>query len=478
MNAFGKDRFYPLGIILIVLSISTYLFSSHIYYRQKSNLIAEHQARIQIEIDLIGAILNDLLCKNRPADINNVLKLWSDSHRHIILLDAVLDTGEVLFSHHALGTKMGRGSYVATKHIYCAGHTLNIALAHDSIELAATLRELRRNLELLTLYLVAFVGLTLWFVLFRWLIRPMRIEIHRQTQILRDVVAYTEGFFNAINAHIAILDSNGDIISTNRAWQTFAQANGYKDDPAMIGQPYSVMASSLYQAPECCESWSLSVKEIAMGLRPNYTCEHGCNNQGRCRWFIMRVLPVPASNPPLMIVTHEDVTYIKESMLALDRLSTTDKLTQLHNRTKLDEVLEEAGKQAKRYGTPPLSIILTDIDYFKRVNDTYGHQAGDRALVQFAKIVRENIRDSDIVGRWGGEEFLIICFHTDVEGAKCLAEKLRSAIESTKIEKVGTITASFGVAEFMPNDDVDNLLGRADDALYAAKAQGRNRVVT
>ncbi|MDH5784867.1 MAG: GGDEF domain-containing protein [Chromatiales bacterium] len=159
----------------------------------------------------------------------------------------------------------------------------------------------------------------------------------------------------------------------------------------------------------------------------------------------------------------------------IEMLSNTDKLTQLYNRTMLDSILEGAVSNAIRYNQA-FSIILMDLDKFKLVNDTYGHIVGDSVLQKMAEILRQHVRSSDSVGRWGGEEFLVILPNTTKDGAVKLAEKLRKIFAEYKFEKVGQKTVSFGVASYRPGDDADSFLTRADKCLYHAKAAGRNCV--
>lgn len=159
----------------------------------------------------------------------------------------------------------------------------------------------------------------------------------------------------------------------------------------------------------------------------------------------------------------------------LERLSTTDRLTGLFNRLKLDEALESEIARAPRSGQS-FSVILIDIDHFKQVNDQHGHQTGDQVLVDVAELLRKGTRATDYVGRWGGEEFLIVCPHTDVAGACRLAENLRQALQDHRFPIVECKTASFGVASYLENDSVSEIVSRADAALYAAKEAGRNRV--
>ncbi len=159
----------------------------------------------------------------------------------------------------------------------------------------------------------------------------------------------------------------------------------------------------------------------------------------------------------------------------LERLSTTDHLTQAYNRLKTDELMRGEFDRARRYQRY-LSIIMIDIDHFKEVNDRHGHQTGDSVLKEVVQILKENIRKSDFLGRWGGEEFLIVCPETDLPKARFIAEKLRRKIEDFNFSIVKHKTASFGVASFKPDDDEESIIRRADESLYFAKNNGRNRV--
>jgi diguanylate cyclase (GGDEF)-like protein len=155
--------------------------------------------------------------------------------------------------------------------------------------------------------------------------------------------------------------------------------------------------------------------------------------------------------------------------------ATTDPLTGLYNRLKFDEALASELSRARRYGTP-LTLILYDVDHFKRINDTHGHQVGDNALVQLSQIVSTQIRNTDLLARWGGEEFVILSPGSDGEMARQAADKLAAAIERTLFDEVGTITCSFGITQHAHGDSADMLIARADLALYRAKTGGRNRV--
>ncbi len=159
------------------------------------------------------------------------------------------------------------------------------------------------------------------------------------------------------------------------------------------------------------------------------------------------------------------------------RMATTDSLTGLCNRIRLDEKLLECHEYYMRTQRT-FSVMIMDLDHFKRINDTYGHLIGDKTLVNLSQIVQNNIRSIDIAGRWGGEEFMIICPETNLDGAKQLAEKIKSIIEEADFPHIHTLTCSFGISESHEGDRIESVVGRADSALYRAKEEGRNRVCT
>jgi len=160
----------------------------------------------------------------------------------------------------------------------------------------------------------------------------------------------------------------------------------------------------------------------------------------------------------------------------LARQCMTDQLTGLANRRKLEEVIETECRIAQRHHHP-VATILADLDHFKRVNDTFGHQCGDDVLRQVAALLQRTVRETDVVGRWGGEEFMIVCRSTGPDQARSLADRLRCAVQQHRFDRPRSATCSFGVAAFNSARGIGAMIREADDALYEAKAAGRNRVV-
>lgn len=170
-----------------------------------------------------------------------------------------------------------------------------------------------------------------------------------------------------------------------------------------------------------------------------------------------------------------DITERKNLEKHLYTLSVTDSLTSLYNRRFQIEVLINSMNKFERYGYP-FSVLIIDIDDFKKVNDTYGHQIGDEVLKAVAKSLTNNLRSTDIASRWGGEEFLVLLQNTDLDSAIGVAERIRRDIERLKILNVSRVTVSIGVASYRKGESIESLITRADDAMYEAKASGKNNV--
>lgn len=212
-----------------------------------------------------------------------------------------------------------------------------------------------------------------------------------------------------------------------------------------------------------------------------------------------RIVVTDESGGVAGVVTQQDLisrTYLKWSQLmrdhfkqfeeltqtlqqknrALAELATKDALTDIHNRHMFTELFAKELSIMKRQ-RGKLSLMMIDLDHFKRINDTYGHNIGDYVLKTFAQTVLSAIRDADIFARWGGEEFVMLLNGASCEEAFAVAEKIRTRIEAAHFEGVGNITCSIGTAEVEPSDSIESAIERADRALYAAKEEGRNRTV-
>ena len=248
----------------------------------------------------------------------------------------------------------------------------------------------------------------------------------------------------------------------------FCNISGYTKDE-LIGQPHSIVKHQDTSAELYKDLWGTVTKgNVWTGEIKNKA------KDGSHYWVSASIDPITneAGEITGFISIRQDVTDKKQ----VEKLSITDSLTGLNNRLRLDEILIDEYTRGQRYHNN-LSLIICDIDYFKMVNDTHGHLVGDQVLIAIANLLLTNCRQVDVVGRWGGEEFLIICRETNADGAMILAEKLKSSIEAFDFPIVGKKTGSFGVTSVSFSESIENALQRADNALYEAKESGRNRAV-
>lgn len=197
---------------------------------------------------------------------------------------------------------------------------------------------------------------------------------------------------------------------------------------------------------------------------------------------LVSLTALPVNNKRLILAIGRDITELENKTKELEKLnkkllemSNCDYLTGLYNRRYLDKIIQYEVKRSKRYRTK-LSCILIDIDDFKKVNDSHGHAVGDKALVTLAKIIKNYARETDVCARWGGEEFCILLPDIDANNATFIAERYRCLIENYTFHDASSLTVSIGVSEFIPNEPIDSLFKKVDDALYQAKNSGKNKI--
>ncbi|MZI94896.1 diguanylate cyclase [Vibrio sp. CAIM 722] len=262
-------------------------------------------------------------------------------------------------------------------------------------------------------------------------------------------------------------DLNGIITEVSLA---FCRLTGYTKEE-LIGHKHRLVAhpdtpksyyETLWLNLNADKSWSGEVKNRS--------------KQGREYWLKSHYSPIfDESN---VKIGYSEISQEITDKKRAEYLAHTDPLTDLYNRTHLDEVAKAEIERAKIYKQQS-AIIILDIDHFKSINDNFGHLTGDDVLRSISHILKNNCRTSDCIGRWGGEEFLIVCPNINLNAAIELAERLRHLIATYHFNNVGHITSSFGVTLFKVEDiDIDDVFKRADAALYVAKEQGRNRVMS
>ena len=267
---------------------------------------------------------------------------------------------------------------------------------------------------------------------------------------------------------VVITGKDGIIEYVNPAFEALT---GYSRAEAVGGTP-RLLKSGMHDAQFYTELWDTILsgniyRDVFINRKKN----------GDLYYDECTITPVKGRHSEIthFVATAKDITKQKQAESELRDRAEKDYLTGIFNRRKFYELLAAEIERAMRY-EHPLSLIMMDIDHFKKINDRCGHAAGDEVLKATSLMLQKNIRQTDILARIGGEEFVLLATETSVEHTLDLAEKIRSAIESSTMLPDGKVTISFGVAGFDNAITLDELMRRADEALYLAKARGRNRV--
>ena len=388
---------------------------------------------------------------------------------------------------------------------------LEYQLSQTNAEIEASQGQTRRALGLMWAFGLAALVLVVVIGLFtaRYLLRLTR---HMQGQADELRVSLNELAYQtrALDEHniVSITDASGNITYAN---DLFCAVSQYSRDE-LIGKNHRLLKSGEHDTAFFDAMWqTISSGQVWQG--------EICNRRkdGAHYWVATTIVPFLDMNglPYKYVSIRTDITGIKEAegvmrrskaeletmvedrtaalaranevlareiderrklQVELEGLATTDSLTGASNRRHFNEALQTEMRRAQRYHAP-LSLILMDIDYFKRVNDMHGHQVGDAVLREFTRLVRDHVRAQDFLARWGGEEFVLLTPQCDLDCAAALAEKLRRMIDALDFEVAGHVTCSFGVAEWRSGEPHAQWLARADQALYRAKGEGRNRVI-
>ncbi len=293
-----------------------------------------------------------------------------------------------------------------------------------------------------------------------------KIPMKLQEKLLKAYEKLDE-FTSILNKYVITVKTKPDstIIEVSDA---FEKASGYSKDE-LIGKSISIIKHPEQDKKIIKDLWkNILNKRVWVGNIKNK------KKSGEDYWLEQTIIPKldeDKKNIDSFLSISVDIT----AKMELEKMASIDKLTDIYNRRMIDQFLQVEIEIASRHNEE-LSLMIIDIDHFKHVNDNYGHLVGDMVLSQLSKIISDNLRNSDIFGRYGGEEFLIICPKTNKDGAFILAEKLRIIVNEFTFDEVGHKTVSIGIAEFQPDDTIETLFKKADEALYEAKNSGRNRV--
>lgn len=270
-----------------------------------------------------------------------------------------------------------------------------------------------------------------------------------------------------IDSNLMIVKASSEcaIIETTEAFRDFF---GYTHD-----EVEGLSLSSLF-ADQKDETEYLQMKEV-LDTKRKWSGEIEIVTKTGTRYWMDAVIS-PYIDKTENVLSYTAIYHDITDKKRIELLSVTDPLTKLYNRQKFNDVCAQMLMRKHWKEDNTFGLIIVDVDHFKNVNDTYGHQVGDAVLIHVADTLTDTIRTGDILARWGGEEFVILLSDINLEKGCFVAEKLRHAIDEIEIEPVGKITASFGVSVYCEGDTQESLMQRADTALYRAKQNGRNRV--
>ena len=289
---------------------------------------------------------------------------------------------------------------------------------------------------------------------------------------------------DSIAENIAVIDEGGDIRFVNHSWSQFGS-----DNACSIAQDWSkvnylsVCDSAALAGDEFGMLAGAGIKSVIDQKEAYFNLEGACHSNDEQRWFIMRVSPFALKQEHFFVISHQDVTERKLAEKAVQKLARRDGLTNIYNRRAFDEILSEQWQQCLTL-KQPISLAVIDLDHFKLLNDTYGHQTGDDCLIAVSALLKNFARRTgDVCARYGGEEFAVIWSYTTLLEADVLSKALLEEIRQLKIPNERSpiapyMTASIGLVEMTPNRILEtrDLVAQADDLLYQAKESGRNKV--
>ena len=294
---------------------------------------------------------------------------------------------------------------------------------------------------------------------------------------LQRLASFQQSVFDSLVAQVAVLDRSSTVLQTNQAWRNYQLSTGSKGAPDFLGDSYLDILAQLTGDQALVGQVQSGMAGVLAGEllyfqlpQPFFTTADKC-------WFSMKITPVHDVDERF-VVSHEDVTLLKAAELASLSLANSDGLTGAKSRSNFLNLAEQELERSTRYQLP-LMVLMMDLDHFKKINDLYGHAAGDEVLKVFVRTVSEVLRESDLIGRIGGEEFAVLLPNTPPEGGCALAQRIIENVRKSPVMVDGKAihyTVSIGAGCLTSHDSFSALLGDADAALYRAKNAGRNRL--
>lgn len=297
-------------------------------------------------------------------------------------------------------------------------------------------------------------------------------------EALRVSAQFQQAVFDSLSAQLAVLDRHGTIIHTNAAWRDYARAHGLGEPPEFTGGNYLALLEGMSAHDlATVQAAGTGIASVARGEVSQYQLPQPFHATAGGRWFSLKVTPVRDAQERI-VVSHEDVTALKATELASLTLANTDALTGALSRRNFLALAEQELARANRYQLP-LMVLMLDLDHFKQINDHYGHAVGDAVLQSFVSTVTAVLRESDLIGRIGGEEFAVLLPNTRTEGGSALAQRIIDSVRANPVVLAGEpveFTVSVGGGCLSIETSFAALLNLADAALYQAKRAGRDRL--
>ena len=304
----------------------------------------------------------------------------------------------------------------------------------------------------------------------------VNITKNKETEVaLAEAAKFQQAVLDSTSAQIAVLDQAGTILQTNAAWRDYVTEFKY---PVAVGRNYlSLLADQFVLTPAKLEAVAAGMAALTAGEVLNFNVLEPLQCKCRKCWFTVKITPVHDAAHRL-VVTHENVSDLKQAELASAALANVDALTGALSRQHFMRLAEQELVRAKRYDLP-LVVLMLDLDHFKRINDTHGHQAGDAVLQGFVQTVKSVLRESDGLGRIGGEEFAVLLPNTTQEGGSALANRIIAEVHAHPVKAKGrriAYTVSIGAACLSAQASFGELLAECDTAMYRAKNAGRDQL--
>lgn len=289
---------------------------------------------------------------------------------------------------------------------------------------------------------------------------------------------------NALPEHIVVLNDTGLIQYVNQSWRDFCCTNSGPDQLDWNTINYlQECDKAAANGDTFGESAAEGIRQVIRKDKKEFYLEYPCHSPTEKRWFMMRISTIELTQEQYYVISHHNITERKLAEEKVEHLSRLDGLTNIPNRRTFDEFLHSEWLRCTRLNMP-ITMAMIDIDYFKQLNDKFGHPFGDQCLIQIAASLQEFARrPSDICARYGGEEFAIILGDTELDSAFIIIEKALNAINQLELPSPNktkvNITASIGLATYHPNGKSaeQSIISSADELLYQAKNTGRDRIV-